>query len=174
MNALVANEYVALPMDVMQKMLSLAGLKKGETLFVPSCGSGDLLILGAKEYGARGVGIERSRALAGAAREIIREKGLEDMIEIVCDNYLFPRFWAHLGDAENKPYAFRNADVVAYYLSLFIQEQLRSKLEKELREGTRVVSYAFKLMGWEPIKVESVKRDDTEVPIYVFEKGKSF
>jgi hypothetical protein len=173
-NAVVADEYVALPVDVMRRMLSLADLKKGETLYVPSCGSGDLLILAAQEYGARGVGIERSRALAGAAREVIREKGLEDRIEIVCDNYLFPRYWAHLGDADNKPHAFRNADVVAYYLSLYIQEQLRRKLENELRPGARVVSYAFKLMGWEPVKVDNIKRHDTEVPIYVFEKGKSF
>jgi hypothetical protein len=171
---MVADEFVALPLEVMQKMLSAAGLRKGETLYVPSCGSGDLLVLGAQEYGARGVGIERSRALAGAAKEIIREKGLEDMVEIVCDNYLFPRFWAHLGNAGKKLYAFRNADVVAYYLSLYIQEQLRSKLEKELREGARVVSYAFKLAGWKPVKVENHKRDDTEVPIYVFEKGMSF
>jgi hypothetical protein len=169
----VADEFVALPEEVMRKMLSCAGLKKGETLYVPSCGSGDLVILGAQEFGARGVGIERSRALAKIAQEAVQKQGLQDRVKIICDNYLFPQFWAHLGGGE-KPYAFRNADVVAYYLTLYIQEQLRPKLEKELRPGARVVSYAFKLMPWKPVKMEKLKREDAEVPIYVFEKGKSF
>ena len=120
------------------------------------------------------MGIERSRALAKIAQEALEKHGLQEKVKIICDNYLFPRFWAHIQDGKEKPYAFRNADVVAYYLSLYIQEQLRAKLEKELKPGVRVVSYAFKLMGWEPVKVEKLKRDDAEVPIYVFEKGKSF
>lgn len=171
---MVADEFVALPEEVMQKMLDCAGLKKGETLYVPSCGSGELLILGATEFGAGGVGIERSRVLAKTAQEAVLKHGLQEKVKIICDNYLFPRFWAHIQDGKEKPYAFQNADVVAYYLSLYIQEQLREKLEKELRPGARVVSYAFKLMGWKPIKVEKLKQGDAEVLIYVFEKGRSF
>ncbi len=171
---MVADEFVALPKEVMQKMLSCAGLEKGETLYVPSCGNGELLILAADEFGARGVGIERNRGLAKTGQEAVLKHGLQEKVEIICDNYLFPRFWAHIQDSKEKPYAFRNADVVAYYLSLYIQEQIRGKLEKELKPGARVVSYAFKLMSWEPIKVEKLKSEDTEVLIYVFEKGKSF
>jgi hypothetical protein len=165
------DEYTPIPEKAAKEMLKEAGLKEGDLLYVLSCGDGKLPIMAAKEFGARCIGIERKEALANEAKKKVKESGLEDRITILWDNFHFSQYWAHLGGKEEeKPYAIRKADVVAYYLTLFVQEQLRPKLVKELRPGARVASYAFKLMGWEPVKTKKVD----EVPFFIFEKGKSF
>lgn len=170
---MITCDYIPVPEKAVEELLRFARVKKGEVIYDLGCGTGEFLIPAAEKLGARGVGIEVSRRLAEWAAEKVKEHGLEGRVTIIRDNFFSPQYWAHLGGGE-KPYAFRNADVVAYYLTLYIQEQLRPKLEKELRPGARVVSYAFKLMPWKPVKMEKLKREDAEVPIYVFEKGKSF
>ena len=67
---------------------------------------------------------------------------------------------------EKKAYAVAKADVVAIYLNFNVHEELRPLLEKELRDGARVVSFEFYMRGWREIK---------DIPmIFVFQKGKSF
>jgi|Deesub1362A_J573_1020465.scaffolds.fasta_scaffold00023_81 hypothetical protein len=163
-------EYTPIPRAAAIEMLKESGIKEGDTLYMLSCGDGDLLIMAARRFGVRCVGIERKKVLTDDAFEKVKKSGLEDRITILNDNFHFPRFWSHIDDREEKPYALRNADVVIYYLTLQVQELLRDKLVKELRKGARVASYAFKLMGWEPVKTKVVEG----VPFYIFEKGKSF
>jgi predicted RNA methylase len=167
---MIVDEYVPIPRAAAIEMLKEAGLKENDTLYMLGCGDGELPILAAKEFKARCVGIERKERLANEARERVKKEGLEDRVTIIYDNFHFPQFWAHIEDGKEKPYAIRNADVVVYYLTLQVQELLRDKLIKELKPGARVASYAFKLMGWEPVKTKMVEG----VPIYIFEKGKSF
>jgi SAM-dependent methyltransferase len=147
-------------------MLRAAGLKKGDVLYDLGCGEGNILLVAAEEFGARCVGVEVDGELVETARKRVRERGLEDMVTVVQGDIFDPRFWAHLGDAEDKPYAVAKADVVAIYLNFNVHEELRPLLERELRKGARVVSYEFYMRGWREIK---------DIPmIFVFEKGKSF
>jgi hypothetical protein len=167
---MAVDEYVPIPENAAEEMLKEAWLKKDEVLYVLSCGDGSIPIMAAKKFGARCVGIERRESLALAGKELVEQEKLSDRVTILWDNFNFSKFWAHIKDGKKKPFAIRNADVVMYYLTLYVQEQIKNKLEKELRKGARVASYAFKLMGWEPVKTKKIEN----VPIFIFEKGKSF
>jgi hypothetical protein len=45
---------------------------------------------------------------------------------------------------------------------------LKEKLKKELKPGTRIVSYAFTLEGWKPAKIDP-NENSTYGPIYLYE-----
>ncbi len=157
--------YHPTPPEKAREMLKLADLKEGEILYDLGCGEGNILIVGAEEFGARCVGIEKDPSLVEAAREKVKERGLEDKITIVEGDIFSEEFWSHMGEGE-KPYAVSRADVVAIYLNFNMHEVVVPMLEKELRQGARVVSYEFFVRGWKPVR---------ELPmLFAFEKGKSF
>ncbi len=162
---MVTCPYHPTPKEKAEEMLRAASLKPGEVLYDLGCGEGNILLVGAEEFGARCVGIEIDEKLAEIARQRVEEKGLEERVTIICDDIFSPKYWAHEGDG-NKPYAVRNADVVAIYLNFRVHALLRPKLEKELKHGARVVSFEFYVLGWKEL---------SDIPmIFVFEKGKSF
>ncbi len=158
--------YHPTPRDKALEMLKAVELQKGQVLYDLGCGRGNILLAAAEEFGAQCVGIEIDGKLVEEARERVREKGLEDRVTVIQGDIFSPEFWAHMGDAEKKPYAVAKADVVAIYLNFNVHEELRPLLEKELRDGARVVSFEFYMRGWREIK---------DIPmIFVFQKGKSF
>ncbi len=59
-------------------------------------------------------------------------------------------------------------DVVVCFLTPGPMRRLRTKLEHELKPGTRVVSYVFPITGWEPERVD--KPNDKELSIFVYRK----
>jgi SAM-dependent methyltransferase len=147
-----------------REMLSLANVKEGEVVYDLGCGTGEILIVAAEEFGAKCFGIEVNSRLVEWAREEVEKRGLGDRIKIFHGNIFEPRFWLHLGG--DPSIAIANADVVTYYLTLWVQEELKPLIERELAQGARVVSREFKVMGWTPVKVNN--------GIYLFEKGRSF
>jgi SAM-dependent methyltransferase len=46
-----------------------------------------------------------------------------------------------------------NATVVFLFQYPFVNKKLKEKLDRELKPGTRVVSYAWKIDGWRPTKI---------------------
>lgn len=158
--------YHPTPPEKAREMLRAANLKAGETLYDLGCGDGNILLVAAQEFGARCVGIEKDAKLVEIAKKRVKELGLENRVTVICDDLFSPAYWAHEGGAQEKPYAVRRADVVAIYLNFNVHEHLRPKLEQELRQGARVVSFEFYMRGW---------REISDIPmIFVFEKGKSF
>lgn len=166
---MITCDYIPVPEQAMEELLRLARIKKGELIYDLGCGTGELLITAAEKYGARGVGIEVSRRLARWARKEVEKRGLGE-IDIICDNFFFPKYWAHMEGGGDKSCAIRKADVVYVYLTLQVQEALKPLLEKELKPGARVISYAFRLQDWKPVKEGLIE----ETPAYIFVKGKSF
>ncbi len=157
--------YHPTPFEKAREMLKLAGLKEGECLYDLGCGEANILIVGAEEFGATCVGIEKDASLVRAARRKIKERGLENKITIIEGDIFSDIFWSYRGRGD-KPYAISKADVVAMYLNFNMHEVIVPMLEKELRECVRVVSYEFFIRGWKSVR---------ELPmIFVFEKGKSF
>lgn len=133
--------FVPSPPVVVEFMLKLAGLKAGEVLFDMGAGDGRTVIMAAKSFGARGVGIELREDLAKKAMGAIHEHGLEDRVTIVN------------GDMFNVN--LTEADVVYLYLTTSANEKIKPKLEKDLRKGARVVSHDYEIIGWRPEKVEN-------------------
>jgi tRNA A58 N-methylase Trm61 len=133
--------FVPSPSTVVEYMLKLAGLKSGEVLFDMGCGDGRTVIMAAKSFGARGVGIELREDLAKKAMGQIHESGLDDRVTIVNDDMFNVNLTA--------------ADVVYLYLTTSANEKIKPKLERDLKNGTRVVSHDYEVVGWHPEKIEN-------------------
>jgi len=131
------------PQEVVERMLVLAGVKKGDVIYDLGSGDGRFLITAAKIYGVRGVGFEIDAGLVKLSLENARREGVEKLIEIRRQDFR---------TADLSP-----ASVVTLYLSydgnLAVREQLRS----QLKPGARVVSYTFDMGDWPPKIAESYR-----------------
>ena len=128
-------------MTVVQHMLRLAELKPGEVLFDLGAGDGRTVIMAAKTFGARAVGVELREDLAKKAMSTIHDNGLADRVTIVNGDMLTVNL--------------TSADVVFLYLTTSANEKIRPKLDAELKKGVRVVSHDYEIIGWKPLKVEN-------------------
>ena len=133
--------FVPSPIPVIQHMLQLAELKPGEVLFDLGAGDGRTVMMAAKTFGARAVGVELREDLAKKALSTIHDNGLADRVTIVNGDM----FGVNLTPA----------DVVFLYLTTSANEKIRPKLETELKQGVRVVSHDYEIVGWKPVKVEN-------------------
>ncbi|HKY09079.1 MAG TPA: class I SAM-dependent methyltransferase, partial [Candidatus Binatia bacterium] len=67
--------------EVIDRMLEMARVKKGDVVYDIGSGDGAIIIRAAKRYGVRGVGIEIDRELVEKARQnAVREK-VEHLVE---------------------------------------------------------------------------------------------
>jgi predicted RNA methylase len=152
--------YVPSPLPVIQHMLKLADLKAGEVLFDLGAGDGRTVIMAAKSFGARAVGVELREDLAKKALSTIHDNGLADRVTIV--------------NGDMFSVQLTSADVVFLYLTTSANEKIRPKLETELRQGVRVVSHDYEIVGWKPLKVENFcenpKLGYPSHTIYLYEK----
>jgi tRNA A58 N-methylase Trm61 len=133
--------FVPSPVQVIQYMLKMADLRAGEVLFDLGAGDGRTVIMAAKSFGARAVGVELREDLAKKALSTIHENDLGDRVTIVNGDM----FSVNL----------TSADVVFLYLTTSANEKIRPKLEHDLRKGVRVVSHDYEIVGWKPVKVEN-------------------
>jgi predicted RNA methylase len=152
--------YVPSPLPVIQHMLKLADLKAGEVLFDLGAGDGRTVIMAAKSFGARAVGVELREDLAKKALSTIHDNGLAGRVTIV--------------NGDMFSVQLTSADVVFLYLTTSANEKIRPKLETELRKGVRVVSHDYEIVGWRPLKVEhfceNPKIGYPSHTIYLYEK----
>jgi len=130
--------FIPLPKSTVMKMLKLAKVKRGDILYDLGCGDGRVLILAAKEFGCRAIGIDRDKLIASLCKFNIKRLGLQSRIKLVEDDY----FNVNLN----------NATVVTAYLSQKQNDLLLPKLKKELRKNTRIVSAAHVFKGLKEIK----------------------
>jgi predicted RNA methylase len=130
--------YIPLPRETVRKILKLAEVKKGELVYDLGSGDGGVVLLAAKEFGARAVGIEKNKLLVKISRWRVKRTGLERRVKILEKDF----FDCNLA----------GADVIVVYLTQKMNDELKPKLEKELRRGTRVVSASHVFKGWKPVK----------------------
>ncbi len=133
--------YVPTPKNIVRQMLLLAELRRGETLFDPGAGDGRILIEAARKFGAQSVGIEIDPQRVSRTKQRLTSTGIK--AEVIPADFM---------DVD-----FSSADVVAIYLSESANAKLAPKLERELHDGSRVVSLDYPLPGWVPEKEVTVK-----------------
>jgi SAM-dependent methyltransferase len=126
--------YVPTTEPAVREMLKLAKVTKNDVLYDLGCGDGRIVITAAKEYGTRGVGIDIDPKRVAEARENAKAAGVEHLVRFE-EKDLF------VAD-------FREATVVTLFLLPRINLQLRPKLMKDLKPGTRVVSNTFDMGDW--------------------------
>jgi tRNA A58 N-methylase Trm61 len=139
--------FVPSPQTVVEYMLKLADLKAGEVVFDMGSGDGRTVIMAAKTFGARGVGIELREDLAKKAMSQIHENGIDDRVTIMNTDM----FTVNL----------TSADVVYLYLTTSANERIKPKLESDLKKGARIVSHDYEIIGWRPLKVENFCENPT-------------
>ena len=131
--------FVPTPPEVVDRMLELAEVKKGDVVYDIGSGDGRIVISAAKKYGVRAVGIEIDRDLVERSRAQAGVEGVDHLVEIRQQDALTADL--------------TRATVVTLYMMPEFNAKLRPNLEK-LKPGARVVSHDFGIEGWAPAKVE--------------------
>lgn len=135
------------------RALRLAQLKPGEVFYDLGCGDGKAVFAAAK-LGAKATGIEIAWPLY-----------LFCLVKKVVQHQPLVKF--KLGNLFNLDVS--DADVVYIFgMPRTIQQKLRDKLERELKPGARVLSYAFPIHGWEPITRD--KPTPKQLSIYLYKR----
>jgi ribosomal protein L11 methylase PrmA len=134
--------FVPSPQVVVDKMVELAGVKKGDVVYDLGSGDGRIVIAAAKK-GARAVGFEIDPELVGESRANIKKAGVEDSAEIRNQDIL---------TVDLSP-----ASVVTMYLLPDVNLKLKPNLLSQLKPGSRVVSHSFDMGDWKAEKIERVE-----------------
>lgn len=130
--------YVPTREDVMNEMFKMAGVGKNDVVYDLGCGDGRIVIAAAKQFGARGVGVDIDPQRIEESNENARKAGVTDRVSFIEGDL----FEAEIG----------KATVVTLYLLPSVNLRLRPKLLKELKPGTRVVSHNYDMGDWKPDK----------------------
>ena len=118
----------------------LAGITNNDVVYDLGCGDGEVLIQAAKT-GAKGVGIEIDVSRAFIAKCRLLKNKLQNRVQIKRKNF----FEEDLSQAS----------VIIVYLVPKTLEKLLPKFRKELKKGTKIVSFRYKINL--PIKKEDKK-----------------
>jgi len=138
--------------------LKLAGLKKGETIVDLGSGNGKTLIIAAKKFGAKGIGIEKSLYCYLLSRIKIALAGERDNIKII------------RGDFKKGEQYLKKADTVYMYLLFKTVKKIENWLLSNIGEKTKVVSLAFDLKK-KPKKIIYTNTLGIKTKIFLYEKA---
>jgi precorrin-6B methylase 2 len=135
--------FITTPEEVVERMLELAGTRTDDLVADLGSGDGRIVIMAARKFGARGLGIELDQRLVDKSRENARAAGVADRVTLVQGDVLTADF--------------SKASVVTVYLLPGLIGQLQQRFTGELRPGTRIVSHAFGMAGWVPDKTGVIR-----------------
>src|SRR3990172_3342428 len=122
--------------DRIRKALKLANLQPDEVLYDLGAGDGRVLLIAAREFGAKAVGIEVGPIQCALIWLRAIASGFGNQIQIK---------WANFYRAD-----LHNADVVFVYATSTEVLKLAPHLERQLKMGTRLVSISADFPEWEP------------------------
>jgi SAM-dependent methyltransferase len=140
--------YAVTPEAVVTAMLEVAGVRPGDTVVDLGSGDGRLVIAAAKEFGARGYGVDIDPVLVAYARRKAEEAGVAERAQF------------HQRDLFKTDIA--GASVVTSYLLPTIMDRVAAKLAAELKPGTRVVTHDYILPGWPVDRVKVVEAPEKD------------
>jgi hypothetical protein len=140
--------FVVTPDNVTLAMLEMARVGPGD--FVIDLGSGDgrIVILAARRFGARGLGVELVEDLVRQSRESARRAGVADRAEFRTQDLFETDLSA--------------ATVVTLYLLPEVNLALRPRL-LALKPGTRIVSHDWDMGDWKPDRTHVLDVPDKPV-----------
>ena len=132
--------FVPTPQDVVDAMLEVGKVRKGDVLYDLGSGDGRIPITAAQKYDiARGVGIDINPDRVREANENRLKAGVSDRVSFLN---------ADLFEAD-----LSEATVITLYLLPALNLKLLPKLLKEVKPGTRIVSHAFDMGTWKPEQI---------------------
>ncbi len=146
--------YVPTKYPVVDEMLKLAGVQKGDVVYDLGCGDGRLVVTAAQRYGAHGVGFDIDPERIAESVENATKAGVTGLVKF------------HEQDLFTAD--FHEATVMTLYLLTSVNLKLRPKLLRELRPGTRIVSHNFGMGEWKPDASSSVDVEDISHEVYLW------
>jgi SAM-dependent methyltransferase len=149
--------FVATPLPVVGRMLAAAAVGPDDLVYDLGCGDGRIVVEAARRYGARGVGIDVDPRRIEESRANARAAGVEHLVSFV--------------EADITTIDVRPASVVAMWTLPALNLRLRSRLQADLRPGSRVVAHGFDMSDWAPTRMELVTGLGESIPIYVWAIG---
>lgn len=146
--------YVPSNRERVAQMLTIAQVNEDDIVYDLGCGDGRIVIAAAKEFGARGVGIDINPARISKSKENAIKEGVTGNVRFIKKDL----FEADISEAT----------VVTLYLTQLVNLKLRPKLLRELKPGTRIVSHNFDMGEWKPDQPElSNKYDNHTIYFWV-------
>ena len=145
--------YVQTPHEVVDEMLRLAVVGPSDVVYDLGAGDGRVVIAAARDFGARGVGVEIDPKLVAESTESARRAGVADRVTF------------RAGDLFQTD--LTEATVVTLYLSPELNLRLRPKLLRELRPGARIVSHDFDMGDWAPVRTLHVRERGSQLHLWI-------
>jgi SAM-dependent methyltransferase len=137
--------YVPTPHEVVEKMLDMAKVKKGDIVYDLGCGDGRIVIAAAKR-GAKATGWDINPERIKEAQDNVKKEKVQENAKIIHDDI----FTLDLS----------GANVITLYLLPSLNVKLIPQLEK-LKPGSRIVSHDFDMRGVKPDEVVQFSTKDT-------------
>jgi SAM-dependent methyltransferase len=132
--------YVPTPQEVVDRMLALAKVTKSDVVYDLGCGDGRIVVTAAKQFGAKGVGVDIDPQRIKESEANAKAAGVQDLVSFKLQDAM---------TVDVSP-----ATVVTLYLLSASNMKLRPLLTKQLRPGARIVSHAFTMGDWAPEKTD--------------------
>lgn len=130
--------FVPTPHEVVDKMLELAEVKRGDVVYDLGCGDARILVAAAKKYGVKAYGFDIDPKRVAESLENVRTNNVGHLVTIK--------------NADIFTLDLSKADVVTLYLLPQLNVRLIPQLEK-MKPGSRIVSQSFDMHGIKPVKV---------------------
>jgi len=135
--------YVPTPQEVVERMLELAQVKKGDIVYDLGSGDGRIVVTAAKKYGVKAIGFEIDPERIKESAENIKKAGVGDLVEI--------------RQQDIRTVDLSPATVLTMYLLPEVNLMIRPNILKQMKPGSRVVSHDFDMGDWKPLKTEQIK-----------------
>jgi tRNA G37 N-methylase Trm5 len=135
--------YVPTPQEVVDRMLELAQVKKGDVVYDLGSGDGRIVVTAAKKYGVRAIGFEIDPERIKESAENIKKAGVGHLVEI--------------RQQDIRSVDLSAASVLTMYLLPEVNLMIRPNIWKQMKSGSRVVSHDFDMGDWKPLKTENIK-----------------
>jgi SAM-dependent methyltransferase len=146
--------FVATDLEIVNAMLTLAGVTRDDVVYDLGCGDGRIVIAAAKEFGARGVGVDLDPQRIREAQANAVRAGVADRVTFRVQDIF---------DTDIQP-----ATVVTLFLSPEVNVRLRPKLTSQLRPGSRIVSHRYGIGDWVPERTVTLSVHETRNHIFLW------
>ncbi|MFN0301739.1 MAG: SAM-dependent methyltransferase [Burkholderiales bacterium] len=130
------------PDRLIERMLQMADTRPNDVVVDLGSGDGRIPVIAAKQFGARGIGVEFDAELVAYSIRLAERMGVAKRVTFFRQDF----FETDLSDAS----------VVAMYIGPEVTMKLRPKL-LALKPGTRVVTHQFTMGDWEPDEMARVE-----------------
>jgi Methyltransferase domain len=143
--------FVPTPPELVEVMLKIAKVTREDVVYDLGSGDGRIVIAAAKQYGARGIGIDIDPQRIKDAIDLAAEEGVADQVNF----RQIDLFEANIEDAT----------VVMLYLLPAMNIELQPRLLEQLMPGTRIVSHEFDMGDWLP--AQTLEVDGRRVHLWI-------